>query len=460
MNRFIVLLIIGLLSLPNFAVAGSLDDLDTWLDTERFTFNGNFQVSAASIDINDTNYDRYSAQLRVGIEAKIADNVALGGRLGAYTYWGDFNDTYSDTIRAERAYLNWWGIANSNFHLSIGRRPLFYGSPANATNNNMHIGTPYGYSADFNIDGVTIGYQLSPLTGVTGMNIRLCYGNGIESEWGNETHLKDDISTYLVDAQLAGINFDLYNDDKTVVQISMLRATDVNDGTNGTLAFPTQYAGLFAPIIYTDIQKFEDFNFNANYTPSTVIGNINLVTLGFSRQEDNGVNWFGSVGMTQLKPNGKAGIFGGMGTDTVFEAQLSDDGSEIIMTPVRAEDDNTQEGYGVYVGIQTPAPMGKFGFEYNYGSQYWTPFTQNQDDVLGNKLTTRGHAAEAYYTFDISQNAFLKIGAIYYDYEYTGSGTPVGKPLKIKDVKAGRTYSLIPVVDTAWDTYAKIIIEF
>ncbi|MCK5914200.1 MAG: DUF3373 family protein, partial [Desulfuromusa sp.] len=136
------------------------------------------------------------------------------------------------------------------------------------------------------------------------------------------------------------------------------------------------------------------------------------------------------------------------------------DGSEIIMMPDRAENDDTQDGYGVYVGVRIPAPFGKLGLEYNYGSQYWTPFTQNQDDLLGSKLATRGHVGEIYYIFDINPNAFIKIGGLFYDYEYTGSGSPIGEPLEIDEVIAGNEYSLMPVVDTAWDAYAKITMKF
>ena len=29
-----------------------------------------------------------------------------------------------------------------------------------------------------------------------------------------------------------------------------------------------------------------------------------------------------------------------------------------------------------------PAPLGKFGLEYNYGSEWWTPFNQAIDQFL------------------------------------------------------------------------------
>ncbi|MFO7983855.1 MAG: DUF3373 family protein, partial [Desulfuromonadales bacterium] len=123
-------------------------------------------------------------------------------------------------------------------------------------------------------------------------------------------------------------------------------------------------------------------------------------------------------------------------------------------------DDSEQDGYGVYVGVQVPAPLGKFGVEYNYGSKYWTPFTQAQDDVIGSKLATRGHVGESYYIFDVNPRMFIKLAGLYYDYEYTGSGSPVGTPQNIDEVQSGEAFSMLPAVDTAWDANASLTIKF
>ena len=431
-------------------------------------------------DTSDINNDvLYTTRLRLGMKADIASNMNFAGRLTMYKNWGDTTgskvfdswnaftmdgtdggSTSGDWLRVERAYFDWKNIGGSDFYLSIGRRPSTYGPPTNFRENELRGGTPTGHLVNFNFDGITVGYHLSEITGIEGQTVRFCYGQGFESEWGNGTLFNDDITANLEDTHLGGFNIDVFNDGQTFVQATLFRAQDIVDGFKGTIAFPTQYAALFAPTLYSDLQKFQTFNFETRYTPTTVIGNINLAALGFSREEDNGFVWFGSVGWTQLDPNGEAGMFGGLGTDAVYEATLSEDGSEIYMVPTRAEDDDTQDGYGVYVGIQVPAPMGKFGLEYNYGSKYWTPFTQAQDDLIGSKLATRGHAAEAYYIFDINRNAFIKVGGIYYDYEYTGSGSPVGKPQNVDDVKDGDAYSLLPVVDTAWDAYAQMTLNF
>ncbi len=439
---------------------------------------GRMGVKPPKSDLN--NDILYTTRLRLGMKAKVADNVNFSARLSMYKNWGDSTgvkvfdswnaftmdgtdggNTTGDWLRVERAYFSWHDIGGSNFYLSIGRRPSTYGPPSEVRENEMRGGTPSGHLVHFNFDGVTIGYKLADLTGIEGMTARFCYGQGFESQWGNG-ELYDNYGSNIAteDTHLGGLNLDLYNDGSTFVQLTAFAALDVVDGFKGVFAFPSQLVGIFAPTLYKDQQKFPGFNFVTRYQPSTVIGDMLLGGIGFEREEENGLKYFGSFGWTELRPNGKAGLFGGMGTDAIFEPALSADGNEIILVPVRAENDDTQDGYGIYVGLQIPAPLGKFGVEYNYGSKYWTPFTQAQDDALGSKLATRGHVGEAYYIFDINPNMFIKVGGLYYDYEYTGSGSPVGKPVKVDDVLDGKAYSMLPVSDTAWDGYASLTLKF
>jgi hypothetical protein len=422
---------------------------------------------------NDINYD---SRMRLNMKAKVWDNVKFSGRLAMYKGWGDSTgsqvfdswrsftmdgtnggNTTGDYLRVDRAYMDWSNIADTGMYLSIGRRPSTYGPPTEVRENELRGGTPTGNVMFLNFDGITVGRSLEDLTGIEGMVARFCYGQGFESEWGNG-ELFNDLKTK--DTHFAGFNFDLYNDGQNFFQTTMFTAQDINDGFKGTIAFPTQYAELFAPTLYKDMQKFPNFNFETRFQPSTTIGDINLAGMVFSRAEDNGIKWFTSVGWTQMRPNGNAGMFGGMGTDAVFEAELSADGTEIMMVPKNATDDKNQDGYGFYAGVQVPAPYGKAGLEYNYGSKYWTPFTQGQDDSLGSKLATRGQVGEAYYIFDINPKMFIKVGGLYYDFKYSNSGSPVGKPQKVDDVKDGDAYSLMPVIDTAYDLNASLTVKF
>lgn len=90
--------------------------------------------------------------------------------------------------------------------------------------------------------------------------------------------------------------------------------------------------------------------------------------IGFAREEANDIKWFASFGWTRAEPNGNAGMFGGMLSDAIFEAELNSTGTEIIMVPKTSDYTEAKDGYGIYVGVQIPAPYGKLGLEYNYGS--------------------------------------------------------------------------------------------
>lgn len=425
----------------------------------------------------DINNDiAYTTRLRLGMKADVWDNVSFSGRLLMYKNWGDSTgtkvfdswnsfsmdgtssgNTSGDLVRVERAYFDWRDIADTPFYLSIGRRPSTYGPPSQYRENEQRGGTPSGHLVHFNFDGITAGYHLSKHTGIEGQTIRFCYGQGFESEIGNG-ELFNEVETK--DVHLGGFNIDLINDGTNFVQMTLFRAMDVTDGFKGTIAFPTQFAPLFAPTMNADMQNFPNFNFVTRVQPSTTIGDINLAGLGFAREENNGINWFGSFGWTQARPNGKTGMFGGLLSDAVWVAELNDAGDTIMMKADRADSDKNRDGYSAYVGVQIPAPMGKFGLEYNYGSQYWTPFTQAQDDLIGSKLATRGHVGEAYYIIDVNPRMFIKLAGLYYDYEYTGSGSPVGKPQKINDVLDGKAFSMLPAVDTAWNVNAALTVKF
>ncbi len=454
---------------PNLAaafMAGQLQGVGPW----AFLPPGSVKPADINNDI------AYTTRLRLGMKADVWDNVSFSGRLLMYKNWGDSTgtkvfdswnsfsmdgtssgNTSGDLVRVERAYFDWRDIADTPFYLSIGRRPSTYGPPSQYRENEQRGGTPSGHLVHFNFDGITAGYHLSEHTGIEGQTIRFCYGQGFESEIGNG-ELFNEIETK--DVHLGGFNIDLINDGTNFAQLTLFRAMDVTDGFKGTIAFPTQFAPLFAPTMNADMQNFPNFNFVTRVQPSTTIGDINLAGLGFAREEDNGINWFGSFGWTQARPNGKTGMFGGLLSDAVWVAELNDAGDTIMMKADRADSDENRDGYSAYVGVQIPAPMGKFGLEYNYGSKYWTPFTQAQDDLIGSKLATRGHVGEAYYIFDVNPKMFIKLAGLYYDYEYTGSGSPVGKPQKIDDVLDGTAFSMLPAVDTAWNVNAALTVKF
>jgi hypothetical protein len=118
------------------------------------------------------------------------------------------------------------------------------------------------------------------------------------------------------------------------------------------------------------------------------------------------------------------------------------------------------DGYSIYAGVLFPMPLdAKLGLEYNWGSEYWFNFTGAEDSIAGSKLAARGSVVETYYIQPIiSDNFFLKLGMKYFDYEYTGSGNPLGAPEKISELSS--LNAIFPVVDKVWDLSASITMRF
>jgi hypothetical protein len=72
----------------------------------------------------------------------------------------------------------------------------------------------------------------------------------------------------------------------------------------------------------------------------------------------------------------------------------------------------------------------KIGLEYNHGSKNWINLTQGSFDIY-NKLATRGDAYETYAMYVINRYSNIRLGYIFIDYDYTGSGWFVGESKKI-----------------------------
>ncbi|RLA68660.1 MAG: DUF3373 domain-containing protein, partial [Epsilonproteobacteria bacterium] len=114
-------------------------------------------------------------------------------------------------------------------------------------------------------------------------------------------------------------------------------------------------------------------------------------------------------------------------------------------------------GYSGWVGLQMPSFMtedGRWGLEYNYGSQYWRSITYGEDTNIGSKISARGSAYEAYFTEYLVEDILsMQIRYTYIDYDYSGSngffGESTGAAMDIKDIAA--TPMASQVVDTAQD---------
>lgn len=86
----------------------------------------------------------------------------------------------------------------------------------------------------------------------------------------------------------------------------------------------------------------------------------------------------------------------------------------------------SEVGYNYWFGVRYNFPnfklRPKIGFEYNYGSRDWFNSTFASHD-LTNKLITRGSGYELYYIQPINEYSNFRVGALYLDYKYSGSGS-------------------------------------
>ena len=180
------------------------------------------------------------------------------------------------------------------------------------------------------------------------------------------------------------------------------------------------------------------------FAPSAKLGDIYLGDVLLERK-DGPVHWFVSYAYSETDPTEATSAFGGLLSDP-FEVP------------------EKQDGYSLYAGARFDAGQNDFfGIEYNYGSQYWFNFTQAADDLIASKLATRGSAWEAYWLHEFRQGfgrarAKFQLGAIYYDYEYSGSGFQTGAPKEL----GGDVIPVLgfPTYQDALDIRAALTVKF
>jgi hypothetical protein len=127
---------------------------------------------------------------------------------------------------------------------------------------------------------------------------------------------------------------------------------------------------------------------------------------------------------------------------------------------------DSKTGYSYWIGTQFPSlisEQGRWGVEFNHGSQYWRPITYGEDTLIGSKIAARGNAYELYFTEPLVKNILsFQLRYTYIDYDYSGSngffGSTSGNSMSMSDaIGAGQGAS---VVDKAQDIRAYLRYKF
>lgn len=408
-----------------------------------------------------------TTKFNLNMKAKVNNNLNFDGRLAAYKAWGDATDVkynsgslgdvtldgntssvpHGDTIHLERAYFVYSNDVNDvPVSFSIGRRPSTDGAPMEYGKNSLVAGSPLAPIINWQFDGASLAFGLEDVTGIPGAAFKFCYGLGFEGGWGNSYSLQN-TSADVDDVHLFGIIATLFEDDSFSAVFNYAHAWDITDGFTGLTVMP---------LIVTE-------NPNGTYTfaqntggyisrmqPATDIGDWDAASLllrsNLEERTGKDIDVFLAMSWSHTDPSK-------VSSNPFYKFM----GQGLLSSNGQLE---SQHGYSIYTGVRFPMPYdGKLGFEYNWGSKYWFNFTGAEDAIAGSKMAARGSVYETYYIQPIiSDNFFVKLGAKYYDYEYTGSGNPLGAPVKISEVSAMDVF--FPVADKVWDAYASLTMRF
>ena len=396
----------------------------------------------------------YSPDSHNVFKGQLSMNKAFGADFGyptgepytrAFSMGGMFDWTSNEALtdnnlKVRQAY--WLYLGDKAFGLdmpwtfSIGRRPSTNGFLANLRDDDP-AQSPLGHVINVEFDGLSSKLDLSNITGIPGMSIKLCMGQGSTNavplfDQSGTSYNNSDAS--LDDIKLAGFIFEPYNDGQIISKFTWYRAYDLPDMTlqanpNFNMGVPpTDPAFNPVPVIPGAFNQVGDMEGAA----------LSILVDGIT--EDgyfSDAKVFASYAWSKTRPNAGQSMLGSADSET---------------------------GTSWWIGTQLPVTEdGKFGLEYNHGSQYWRPFTYAEDTMIGSKLAARGDAVEAYFTYQITDALSAQLRYTKIDYDYTGSngffGSVSGTSIKIDDVKnAASAFASLPPAEqarilTAMNTY-------
>ncbi len=445
----------------------------------NFGFDSSTAQALANLDdppkVDAENDAVRTLRFRLRMDSQVNDNLRFAGRLAAYKVWGDsvginFNrggmqdvtmdgttasNPHGNTIRLERAYFVYDNeLGPVPWYISVGRRPSTEGPPLQYKKNlPAEGGSPMAHIINWEFDGASLHFDLSDVTGVPGSDIKFCYGSAFESQYGTSSAFLSEPKTDDVD--LYGVISDLYEsyllslDTELKLTVNYAYAPDITDGFTGLTVMPFTVSR----------------NETASPTTYTFEPNESLFVSRVEPTQEIG-DWQAATMLLQANTMGGAlDLFlSGAWSHTEAENVSENPAYEMLGLSLLSSEGELEnhDGYSVYAGGRyNLADYGtKLGLEYNYGTKYWFNFTGAEDNLIGSKLATRGHVVEPYVIQNISgENFFLRLGAQFYDFEYSGSGNPLGEPKDVDDV-TGLETTFSPVIDRMQQYYLSAVYRF
>ena len=419
----------------------------------KFGVDYRFALDSLQYDMADgsrkTNNAFMTNRLWINMNWKATDNLSFSGQLAYNKAFGQRSDgntgsstnsgynfenfdwianenAYDDIVRVRSAYFLY---KNDTFlgseipwTFSIGRRPSTNGHLINLREDDG-AASPMGHTINVEFDGLSSKFSLEDVIGVEGMYIKLCAGRGMtnaahkftSAPYAGDTAANPDID-------LAGLIFVPYDD--------------------GQYAIGTQY--YYA-------SNLIDQQFDASGVPQDAfdtVGGMHSATANFTM---NGIGdeWSDYLDDTFFFVSGAMSV-----TDPKSDQRMLY-GERNNLGQFTDQPGESKTGYSVWVGLQMPSIItedGRWGLEWNQGSQYWRSITYAEDTNIGSKIATRGDAYEVYFTEPLIEDILtFQVRATYIDYKYSGSngffGSTTGNSQEITSTMPNASQ----YVDTAQD---------
>ena len=344
--------------------------------------------------------------------ADFASPVNRAFSLGGQFDWTGNEALTDNSLKVRQAYWLYLGDtafgADIPWTFSLGRRPSTGGFLANLRNDDA-AQSPLGHVINVEFDGLSSKLDLSNITGVPGMSIKLCMGQGSTNAqplFTSATPYAEGDASGIDDISLAGLIFEPYNDGQFIVKTTWYRAFDL-PGQDPVVDM--DMTNPMNPSVSMTASAFQQYGDMDGAAISVMVDG--LTEDGYFAD----AKVFASYAWTKSNPASGSSMMGSTDSET---------------------------GTSYWVGAQLPVDeKGVFGIEYNHGSEYWRPFTYSEDTMIGSKMATRGDAFEAYFTYQLTDALSAQVRYTKIDYDYTGSngffGNFSGASNKISDIKAG-----------------------
>lgn len=333
-------------------------------------------------------------------------DMASGGAFETFDWTANENPNGDGVVRVKSAY---WFYRNNTFlgtdipwTMSIGRRPSTNGHLINLRDNDP-AASPSGHTINVEFDGLSSKFGLEKLTGVPGMYVKFCAGQGASDAQAmfSSTPYAENTSDSTKNIHLGGLIFVPYDNGQFSVGTQFYGATNLID-LDRSPSSPTPPSGFEA-------------------VGNLYSGSIYMMTNGIGNE------WADFLDDTTFFLSG------------AMSRTAPDDGSEMLGSP------DMENGYSYWAGLNMPSLFseeGRFGLEFNHGSKYWRSITYAEDTLIGSKVAARGDAYEVYFTEPLLDDVLsLQVRYTYIDYDYTGSngffGSSTGTPFTMEEAVLG-----------------------